>query len=243
MSFIVDLYNTFLYQPLFNGLVLLYQYIPGKDFGLAVIALTILIRIALYPLMTKSIKSQKALSELQPKIRQIQERFKSDKQQQTREMMALYRREKFNPFSGFWPILIQLPLLIALYQVFWKGLNPGEMNRLYGFVANPGAVDPYFFGLINLAAPSVILALLVGATQFIQVKMTQAKASPKEAGQPMSQFSSMFQKQMLYFFPVFLTIIFIKLPAALALYIVATNLFSIFQQYFVTRPKPAETPA
>src|SRR4030066_959163 len=159
MEFFISAFNTILYEPLLNALVLLYQYIPGKDFGIAVIALTLVIRFILYPLMVKSIRSQKVLSELQPKIKEIQEKYKNDKEKQTKEMMALYQREKINPFGGCLPLLIQLPILVALYRVFWKGLQPEAMEKLYSFVPNPGAIDPTFFGVLNLAEPNFIVAL------------------------------------------------------------------------------------
>ncbi len=124
MGTITAIFHAILYQPLFNALVLLYQYFPGHDFGIAVIILTVLIRILLYPLMFQSIKSQKILAELQPKIQEIQNKYKNDKEKQTKATMELYQKEKINPFGGCLPLLIQLPILIALFQVFSKGLLP-----------------------------------------------------------------------------------------------------------------------
>jgi len=237
MNILISAYQTILYQPLFNALVLLYEHLPGHDFGIAVIVLTILIRLILYPLMVQSIKSQKVLSELQPKIQEIQQKYKGDKEKQARETMGLYQKEKINPFGGCLPLLIQLPILIALYQVFWKGLQPGAMVNLYGFVSHPGVIDPTFLGVINLAQASLILAVLAGILQFFQTKMITPKTpkSKKEEGQ-MAQFSGMMQKQMLYFFPIFTVFILWKLPAAIALYWVVTALFSIFQQYLIFKP-------
>ena len=141
-------FNTVLYKPLFNALVLLYQYLPGHDFGIAVIALTVFIRLLLHPLMMKSIRSQKALSELQPKIQEIQKNFKDDKQKQAEEMMFLYKKERINPFAGILPLFIQLPLLIALYRVFGSGFQTIETTTLYSFVSHPGAINPTFLGSI-----------------------------------------------------------------------------------------------
>lgn len=237
---LASIYNLVLYQPLFNILILFYQYLPGKDFGVAVILLTALIRLILYPLMAKSIRSQKILSELQPKVREIQQRFKDDKQGQAKEIMALYQREKINPFGGFLPLLIQLPILFALYQVFWKGLQPEALNNLYSFVPNPSAIDPTFFGILNLAEPSIILAVLAGVCQYFQTKTMSPSALgasgqvPKK-GDPMSQFSNIMQKQMLYVFPLFTVFILFKLPSAMGIYWVVTSLFSIGQQYLVMK--------
>ena len=238
MDFFISAFNTILYQPLFNALVWLYQYLPGHDFGIAVIALTILIRVAFYPLMVKSIRSQKVLSELQPKIQEIQNQYKGDKERQAKETMALYKKEKINPFGGCFPLLIQLPILIALYRVFWKGLQPGATSALYSFVSDPGIINSFFLGLIDLSKASAPLAVIAGITQFFQTKMMMPKTKKiqKKEGQG-PQFSDMMQKQMLYFFPIFTVFILWTLPSAIGLYWIITALFSIGQQYLVFRKK------
>lgn len=234
MQILISLFNTVLFRPLFNALVLLYQFMPGRDFGLAVIILTVLIRLIIYPLMAKSIKSQKMLSEIQPKIQEIQQKHKDDKERQAKEMMALYQKEKANPFGGCLPLLIQLPIMIALYRVFWKGFAPETLNYLYSFVPNPGAIDPTFIGLIDLSQPFVLLAILAGIVQFFQSKMMMPKQA-KKTGQSdqMAKFSNMMQKQMIYFFPFFTVIILLNFPSAIALYWIVTALFSIFQQKII----------
>ena len=245
MNILISAYQTILYQPLFNALVLLYEHLPGHDFGIAVIVLTVLIRLIFYPLMVQSIKSQKVLSELQPKIQEIQQKYKGDKEKQARETMGLYQREKINPFGGCLPLLIQLPILIALYQVFWKGLQPEALANLYSFVPYPGVINPTFLGIINLGQASLILAILAGILQFFQTKMITPKnphqnksgfGQAKKEDQ-MPQFSNMMQKQMLYFFPIFTVFILWKLPAAIALYWIITALFSILQQYLIFKPR------
>lgn len=122
MDFLIISFNTILYQPLFNALIFLYQFLPGKDFGIAIIALTIIIRFLFYPLMAKSLKSQKIISDLQPKIQEIQQKYKNDREKQGKEMIKLYQKEKVNPFGGCLPLLVQLPILIALYRVFIGGV-------------------------------------------------------------------------------------------------------------------------
>jgi YidC/Oxa1 family membrane protein insertase len=235
MSIFTNTFNLILYQPLFNALLLLYQYLPGHDFGVAVILLTVLIRLILYPLMVQSIRAQKVLSELQPKIQEIQQKFKDDKEKQTREMMALYQREKINPFGGCLPLLVQLPILFALYRVFWKGFQVEELSKLYSFVPRPEMINPTFLGIIDLAKPSLILAILAGILQFIQTKMVTPKTQTKK--DKTSQFSEMMQKQMLYFFPIFTVFILWRLPAAIGVYWVVTTLFSIGQQYLIYKPR------
>lgn len=234
MDFIITFFNTFLYRPLFNLLVLLYQYLPGHDFGIAVIALTVLVRVVFYPLNLKAIKSQKLLQELQPKIQEIQRKFKNDKEKLTKATIELYQKGKVNPLSGCLPILIQFPILIALFWVFQKGLRVEEMVNLYSFVPNPGQIVPTFLGILNLAQPSAVLAVLCGFAQFVQTKMLTPKTQTKKGK---ADFSTMMQKQMLYFFPIFTVFILWNLPSAIALYWLVTSLFSVFQQYLIFRPK------
>ena len=187
--------------------------------------------------MAKSIKSQKAITELQPQIREIRQRFKQDKEKQARETMALYKKAKINPFGSFLPLLIQLPILFALYQVFWKGLRPGEMANLYSFISRPEIIDPTFLGIINLAAPSIMIAVLAGIAQFFQTKMMTPASAGKPKQKTTPDFSGMMQKQMLYFFPLFTVFILWGLPAAIGLYWIVTALFSILQQYFILKPR------
>ncbi len=249
MSFLIKAFNLILYQPLFNILVLLYVYLPVHDFGISIIILTILIRLILYPSMAKSIKSQKVIAELQPRIQEIQQKYREDKEKQAQAMIELYRKEKINPFGSLLPILIQLPILIALYRVFWKGLQPGAMTLLYSFVSNPGTINPISLGLINLGQASLVLAVFAGITQFFQSKMAMPKTPHQQKfgtgqdqkGDQMVQFSDMIQKQMLYFFPIFTVFILWRLPAAVALYWIVTSLFSILQQYLILNPQYAQS--
>lgn len=234
MSLLVQAFNTILYQPLLNILVLLYTYLPGHDFGIAVIVLTILIKLLFYPLGNKAIKSQKALAKLQPRMKEIQEKYKDNKEQQTKEIMALYKKEKINPFSGCLPLLIQLPVLIALYRVFWHGLEIEQITFLYSFVPFPGIIDATFFGIVNLAKPNLIIAFLAGIFQFVQTKMVSPKTKKDKKD---SSFTNQMQKQMQYFMPAFMVLILFRLPSAIGLYWLTTTLFTIVQQYVILRHK------
>jgi len=236
MNPILSAFYTILYQPLFNALVLVYLYLPGHDFGLAVILLTLVIRTALYPLGVQAIRSQKTLAQLQPKMKEIQEKFKNNKEQQSRAMMELYQKEKINPFSGCLPMIVQLPILIGLYQVFWKGFGEAQMSFLYGVVPNPGLINTSFLGIMDLSQASIFLAVLTGAAQFFQSKMMTAKQVKSKGPTDMSQ---MMQKQMLYLFPIFTVFILWKLPAAVALYWLTTTLFTIVQQYIILKKNQA----
>jgi len=237
MSTLSLIFDQVLYRPLFNGLVFLYNVLPGHDFGIAIIILTILIRILFYPLFQKSIKAQKEMADLQPKIKEVQEKYKKDKEKQARAVMEIYKEHKVNPLSGCLPILIQLPILYAFFQVLRTGLDPAKLNGLYSFINNPGILNPIFLGMVSLSAPNAVLAVLTGITQFVQGKMVAPKSSPSANK---SDFASAMSAQMVYFMPIFIAFIALKLPAGLSLYWTILNLFGIAQQYFTIKKKRAE---
>jgi YidC/Oxa1 family membrane protein insertase len=234
MELLINLFNQLLYYPLFNALIWLYNVIPGQDLGIAIIVLTALIRLILYPLSQKAIRSQKAMTKLQPEIKEIRKKYK-DKEEQAKAMMNLYQKYKINPFSGCLPILIQLPILIALYRVFFTGLDPQKLEVLYGFIERPESLNLMFLGIVNLSERSIVLALLAGFFQFVQSKMimpqkaTQSSSGTKIAG---LDISSLMSQQMIYFMPLITIFIAWNLPAALPLYWIVITLFGIVQQYF-----------
>lgn len=232
MDFLINSFNTILYQPLFNALVLLYWYIPGRDFGIAVILFTVIIKLAFYPLASKGIKSQKALQELQPKIKEIQEKYKTDRQKQSMALMELYKKEKVSPFSGLMPLFVQLPILIALFRLFGDSFGPKQLAFLYTFMPQLSQINTSFLGIINLAEASIILAIITGITQFFQTKMMTSASVPSKHP---SDFSQIMQKQMLYFFPIFTVFILWRMPSAIALYWLTTTVFTIGQQYIILK--------
>ncbi len=235
-EFIVNFFNFFLYLPLFNALVLFYDWLPGHDFGIAIIVLTIVIRIILYPLSVKALASQKVLQKLQPQLQELQKKHKNDKEKQAKETLELYRRENINPFSGLLLALIQFPILIALYRVFWNGLKPKELSYLYSFVPNPVHINAVFLGLVDLSKPHIVFAVLAGILQFFQTKMLLPKMAPKVQAQG-PDMAMMMQKQMVYVFPVITIVILLGLPSALGLYWIVSGIFSIVQQYFLLKKK------
>ncbi|MFA5022317.1 MAG: YidC/Oxa1 family membrane protein insertase [Patescibacteria group bacterium] len=231
-----QLFTTFLVQPLLNLLVFFYNVIPGHDVGIAIILLTLLIKLILYPFSLQSIRSQKALQELQPKIEEVKKQYKDDKEKQAKEMMALYKKEKVNPLSSCLPLLIQLPFLIAVYQVFRTGLDSSSLNLLYPFVQNPGQLNPISFGLIDLAKPNVVLAFLTGLAQFWQSKMLIVKRPPKKMpGAKDEDMMAVMNQQMLYFMPVLTVIIGISLPSGLVLYWFLMTALTAVQQLWMFR--------
>ncbi len=232
-----EFFHTILIEPIFNLLIFLYGVIPGADIGFAIIALTVLIKVALWPLMSKSLRSQKALQTLQPKIEDLKKTHGDDREGLAKAMMELYAEEKVNPLSSCLPVLIQLPILIALYRVLLVGFDAGTLEMLYGFVPDPGFINHIFLGVIDLSRVSIYLAVLAGYFQFMQTRMMISKRPPKEvAGKGEAKDETMMasmNKSMLMFMPVITVVIGATLPAGLTLYWVTVNIVSILQQQFV----------
>jgi YidC/Oxa1 family membrane protein insertase len=234
------IFNAVFYRPLFNGLIFLYNSIPFHDFGIAIILLTLIIRFILYPLNQKAMKSQKALNDLQPQIKDVQGKHKNDRAKQSQALMDIYKANNINPASGCLPILIQLPVLIALYRVFWNGLKPDSLSSLYSFISRPETINPLFLGLIDLSKNNYIMAIVAGVLTFFQSKMTM----PSQQKVPVAgDFSAMFSKQMVYLMPIMTVVIAWKLPAGLALYWIVITLFGIVQQYLVNKKKDDKQPS
>jgi YidC/Oxa1 family membrane protein insertase len=235
------MFHTLLYQPLFNLLIWLYNIIPGHDLGFAIIGISLLLRLALWPLSRVSLKSQKALQDLQPKLEEIKLQYKDDKEKLAKAMMELYKNEKVNPLSSCLPLIIQLPILWALYRVLQDGLNMDSLVNLYPFVAKPEFINLNFLGFINLAEPHVVMAIIAAILQFFQTKMLMAKRPPKkirqEPGVKDEDMMAQMNKSMLYFMPVMTAVIGASLPGGLTLYWIVMNLFAIIQQVLTFKNK------
>lgn len=227
----MSIFNEIFFKPLFNLTVFLYNILPGNDFGLAIVVLTLIIKLVFFPLTSKSIRSQKKLSELNPKIQQIKEKYKNDPKAQSEATLALYRENGVNPIAGCLPLLIQIPILFGLYQAFIAGLKPESLNFLYGFVENPGVINKMSFGFIDMASNMPILAIIAGGLQFIQAR----KSAGQNQGSGSMKEMKALNAQMLYFFPIMVIVIGWNLPAGLVIYWLATTLFSIAEQVYVQK--------
>ena len=227
----MELFNEILFRPLFNLTVFLYNILPGNDFGLAIVVLTFIIKLVFFPLTSKSIRSQKKLSQLNPQIKQIKEKYKSDQRAQSEATLALYRENGVNPIAGCFPLLIQIPILIGLYQAFIAGLKPESLSMLYSFIGNPGTINGLSFGFIEIASKMPLLAVISGGLQFIQSKKSSGQLQGAGAGQEMKALNA----QMLYFFPIMVIIIGWNLPAGLVIYWLATTAFSIVEQMYINK--------
>lgn len=228
-----SIFHSILYKPIFNLFVGLYNIIPGHDVGLVIIVITIIIRVIVYPLTAKSIKAQKSVQDIQPKIDAIKKEYASDQKKQAEMLMQVYKDNKVNPFASCLPLLIQLPILIALYMVMRDVLMSDKFAvELYSFVANPGKLNAISLGFIDMGKANYVLAVLAGAAQFWQAKGMLMKQPPKDAGAGAKDegMAAAMNKQMLYFMPALTVIIGISLPAGLTLYWLFSTLLTVAQQ-------------
>lgn len=240
-----NIFNLIIIQPLLNILFFLNALIPGHDFGIAVILLTVLVRFALWPLAAKQLHSQKALTAIQPEVTKLKKKYGKDSQKFNAATMELYKEKEVNPFSSCLPTLMQLPVLFGFFYVFRQFAKPdfvkiaadsGIMTQIYpflkslhlvsSFTSSIQTVNTHMFGLLDLAKPNIYLGVVAGALQFVQSKMMMPKHQEADT-------QSAVTKQMTYLFPILTVFIAISLPAALPLYWAVTTMFAIGQQYLV----------
>jgi YidC/Oxa1 family membrane protein insertase len=220
---------------MYNFLVFLVDILPGGNIGLAVIILTILIKLALFPLSQKSIATQVKMRKIEPEMKRIKEKYK-DQKEQAQKIMELYKEHKLNPFSGCFLMLLQLPVIFALYYVFLQGFK-FDAVALYSFVHIPETVNTYFLG-INLLGKSVVLALIAGASQYYQLRLAMPAVVPTEKGKEptfQEEFTRNMTLQMKYIFPVMVFFIAYTISSAIALYWIVSNLFAIAQELYVRK--------
>jgi len=174
----------------------------------------------------------------------LKEQFKNDKEGLAKAMMELYKTEKVNPMSSCLPLLIQLPILWALYRVLCDGMNTDSLVNLYPFVQHPETINLNFLGFINLSEPYLVMAIIAGILQFVQTKMLIAKRPPKklrkEPGAKDEDMLANMNQSMMYFMPVMTVVIGASLPGGLTLYWIIMNVFAILQQALTFKKKKEE---
>jgi len=231
------IWNLVLYQPLINALAFLVSIIPGGDVGIAVILLTIIVKIILFPLSQKSIESQAEMNILAPELEKIKKSGAS-KEEQAKLTFELYKKHNANPFSGCFLVLIQIPIIFALYYVFYKGIN-FDSGLLYSFIHAPAHMNMMFLGILDISKKSLFLAILAGVSQFLQAHfMPQPpKSSTPSTGSFGQSFGKSMNTQMKYVFPFLIAFIAYRISGAIALYWITSNLFAVAQQIYVKKEK------
>ncbi|HLB51104.1 MAG TPA: YidC/Oxa1 family membrane protein insertase [Patescibacteria group bacterium] len=254
----LTLFHAIVYQPIYNALIFFYNVLPWHDFGIAIIITTLLVKAAMIPLSRHQIRSQQQLQKIQPHIKEIQQKYKNDKERQTRELMAFYKKNRVNPFSGCLPLIVQLIVLIAIYRILFNLSQAGLVVTgadLYSFVTNPGEVKHLFLGMVDLSMPSRTFAVLAALAQYYQTKMLidtqrqkketnqrEDKESDTKAGSERKEpdFAAVMTKQMLYIGPALTLVIGFTFAAGLSLYWFISTIFMIGQQWYIKKTTPEE---
>lgn len=213
------MFQTLIYQPILQALVFVYQHLAFQDLGIAIIILTLGIRVVLYPLFAKGARDQALMQRLQPKVASIQKQHKEDKEKQAKALMALYREHKLNPFSSILTLLVQLPIFFALFGIFRNELGASV------FATHD------FLGMVDLSEKSVVLVVLAAAFQYLQARLT---LPPKKDGETQNS-AAMTARIMTVAGPVITVVVLVNLPSAIGLYWLASTGFSILQQVVVNR--------
>lgn len=235
------IFHTLIYDPLYNGLVFLVDVVPFHDMGIAVIALTIIVRIFLIPLSRRAVETQLAMKRIAPEIEALKKKHKTPAEQ-NQAILALYKERDIHPFASIGLILIQIPILFGLYWVFLRaGFPEIHPENLYSFVSVPDDVNMLFLGFVDMGAShNVVLAALVALTQFVYTRLSMGPrekvldSTPVEASLSKDMARS-FDIQMRYIFPVAFGVASYFIAAAAPLYWATGNIFMIAQEYIAGR--------
>jgi len=236
---ILNVLHAVVYEPLYNALIFLVDHVPGHDVGIAVILLTIVVRLILYPLSRRAVESQLAMKKVAPDVEALKKKYKDDAAEQNKAIFALYKERGVHPFAGAGLMLIQLPVLFSLYYMFVHGGLPTiNADMLYAFVHAPATVNMHFLGFIDIgAAHNIVLAALVAVTQLLYTRLSMGKTqddSPVEASMS-ADLAKSFDFQARYVMPLMFGVIAYFIPAAAPLYLVTANVFMIAQEFWSGR--------
>ncbi|MBI4135950.1 MAG: membrane protein insertase YidC [Candidatus Vogelbacteria bacterium] len=225
---ISSFFRQIFFNPLYNLLIAISAFLPGQSLGGAIIVLTIIVKLVLLPFQHQTLKTQKKLKLLEPQLQALKKDYSQNRNEQAKQIMALYQTHGVNPLTTFWTILIQIPIVLALFLVFRDSatLHP---DLLYSFVPRPETVSANWLGLMDLTKAFFPLSLSVGLSQFIQLWLA-TPSSPRHSSP-----AARIQKQMRYWLPAFIVFAASTLPAAISLYWLTSNLFAIAHELFIRR--------
>lgn len=230
-------FNAAFFEPLLNGLVFLINILPFHDVGFAIIILTIVVRFIIFPLNHRAIVTQQKIKQLEPVLQEIKDKYKKDNQEQAKKTMELYRQHGVNPFSSFITLLIQIPIIFALYKVFSAGAQ-FDPAHIYSFIQIPNEFNLNFLGLFDLTDKSYVLGFIVGATQFLQMQLAIPPIKKSDTGAKNSfkdDFARNMNIQMRYVMPILIFFIVSRLSAGIAVYWTTMNAFAIIHEFIVRK--------
>jgi YidC/Oxa1 family membrane protein insertase len=237
----IYLWNIIFYEPLYNALFWLVGVLPQNSLFIAVIILTIIVRVIISPLSYKALHTQIRTKTIQPELRAIKKET-DNKQEQARKTLEVYKKNGINPFSGFLLLLVQFPIIIALYWVFRDGGLEIDPSILYSFVEVPASIMRESFG-INLSEQSIVLALLAGVTQYIHLARSQSLnlGQTDESASEQEKMMAKIGSSMKYLMPIAIVFFAYFIGAAVSLYWVTSNIFMIIQEHFIYAKLRART--
>lgn len=231
------IFHLFFYNPLYNALVFILSVLPHASVAVAVIILTIIVRLILFPLSKGAVQTQMKLKEIEPQVNALKEKFKDNREKQAQEMMALYKANKINPFASFLFLLIQLPIIFALYFIFFKGGLPAiDASLLYSFVTAPLSVDMHLFWF-DISKPQIIFGALAAGTQFLQAQLSVPPHKPSEKPGFQDDLARSMNIQIRYVLPAIVFAISFTISGAVALYWITGNVFTILQELYLRRTR------
>lgn len=230
------IYNTIFFEPIYNLLVVLVKIIPFNDLGVAIVLLTIIIRLILFPLNHKATVTQRKMKEIQPEMERLKVKYKDNKEEKARQIMELYSNHGISPFSSFFAILIQLPVFITLFVLLKAGFSYNS-EAIYSFISFPVNISTFFLGIIDITNPSLFISVLAGVTQFFQINLAMPKTEKIKSNKPSlkDQFQRSMSMQMKYVMPIFIIFIAQRFSSGLALYWTASNSFAILHELIVSK--------
>lgn len=239
------MFETLLIKPLYNGFVALIGVVPGGDAGVAIVILTVLLRILFFPIFSKGIRTQVIMRRIAPELEAVKERYKKDPAERAKKTMEIMRRSGARPFSSFFAALIQVPVFIALYIVFLReGFPDIAEHLLYPFTPAPETVNTVFLGVLQLTlAGNITLAAFVALAQHVQGRLTFARSKSTKEPEGLSperrdmlRIQESVQRTMfVYFLPLMMGGITYTFPSAAGLYLITGSIFSIGQELFIRR--------
>jgi len=239
------LFTTLFYAPLYNAIIFFISVLPYHNVGVAVILFICIIKVILFPLSAQSVKTQFEMKRLQPELDAIKLKYKDDKQQQAEKTMQLYKQKGINPLSGVLLLLLQFPVIIALYYIIRNNsLLVLDTTVLYHFTKIPQAMSTVFLG-VSIFDKNIIFAILAAVTQFLQMQITLPKVPVKklEAGATPNfsdELARSMNVQMKYVMPIIIFFIAEGFPIVVSLYLITSSLFAIGQELYIRKTMTPE---
>jgi YidC/Oxa1 family membrane protein insertase len=229
------MFHTIFYEPIYNLIVLVLNYVPLHDVGAAIIIVTFIVKLFLLPLNLSALRTQYLMKKVEKELQEVKEKNKDNPQELAKATMDIYRREKVNPLSSIAVMIIQIPIIYALYRAFYKGLF-SDPTSLYSFVHFPAHLHTFAFGLFDVTQKNIVIALLAGLSSYLLARrQTKTMVVQKKEGEEtlQDQFMKSMQVQLLYVLPIIITVSAMALPSVIGLYWFTNSTITYLQDMYM----------